>query len=80
MVTMNDNRGIPIKINRGRRCWGKVQEELDTGSQMSVPSNITQMPLIFIAGVYNNMCKALSTMDASRAFIRVSHIRYAVPV
>ena len=64
MVTMNDNRGIPIKINRGRRCQGKVQEELGTSSQMSIPSNITQMSLIFIAIVYNNMCKALSTMDA----------------
>lgn len=63
MVTVNDNTGIPIKINKGRRCWNKVQEELATSSQMSLHSSITQMSLMFIAIIYNNMCKVLAATD-----------------
>lgn len=64
MVWLITTEGYQLKSAKGESAWGNVQEKQGTSSQMSPPSNITQMCLIFLATICNNVCKALSLRDA----------------
>lgn len=58
-------KGYRLKAEKGEGAWGEVQDKQDTGFQVSFPSGVKQICLIFPAMICDNVCEVFANLGSS---------------